>query len=195
MIKKFLWAYLSISVGLLFFAVVVKHIQADTTPKQADVTITAIVPETTVTFSGVAPASSTVTIKEGVVVIGTTVTNPSGVFTRTITSSPGSHIFSLYYTDTAGRTTPETYFNGVNLPVHVDTPISNTHLPPTIALSKSPISQGESVLVFGQGAPGSTVHVFLNGGEKFSGVIGGGSDWQFNLTSGYTAGTNTLYAY
>src|SRR4030065_1824048 len=99
MIKKFICCYLSICTSLLFFAVVVKHIQADTTPKQADVTVTAIVPETTVTFSGFAPASSTVTIKEGAVVIGTTVTNPRCGFTRTIISSPGSHNFSLYYTD------------------------------------------------------------------------------------------------
>ena len=195
MIKKIFWGYLSISVSLLFFAVMINYAQADTTPKQSDVTITAIVPETTVTFSGFAPASSTVTIKEGGSSIGTATTSPGGTFTKTIISSPGLHDFSLYYTDTAGRTTPETYFNGINLPAHVDTPVSNIHLPPTIALSKSQISQGESTLVFGQGAPGSTVHVFLNGAEKFNGVIGGGSDWQFLLSSGYSTGANSLYAY
>ncbi|OGY22172.1 MAG: hypothetical protein A2126_00590 [Candidatus Woykebacteria bacterium GWB1_45_5] len=195
MIKKIFCLYLSISVSLLFFLVGTRQARADPPPVEAQVTITATVPETTVTFSGFAPASSTVTLKEGVVVIGTTTTNPSGVFTRTVVSSSGLHDFSLYYTDTAGRTTPETYFNGTNLPPHVDTPISNIHLPPTIALSKSPISQGESVLVFGQGAPGSTVHVFLNGGEKFSAVVGGGSDWLFTLSSGYNVGANSLYAY
>lgn len=195
MIKRIFCCYLCLCIWLLFFTVAARKTNADTTPKQAEVTITAVVPETTVTFSGFAPASSTVTIKESGAVIGTTVTNPSGTFNKTILSSPGLHDFSLYLTDTAGRTTPETYFNGVNLPAHVDTPISNIHLPPTIALSKYSISQGETVAVFGQGAPGSTVHVFLNGGEKFSGVIGGGSDWLFTLSSGYNAGANTLYAY
>jgi hypothetical protein len=160
MIKRLFCCCLCFCVWLLFFTVATKKTNADTTPKQADVTITAVVPETTVTFSGFAPASSTITIKESGTPIGTAVTNPSGSFTRTITSSPGLHDFSLYYTDTAGRTTPETDFNGVNLPVHLDTPISNIHLPPTIALSKTTINKGDSVAVFGQGAPGSTVHVF-----------------------------------
>jgi len=195
MIERVFCFWLSIGVSLLFFAVAVQKTSADTTPKQADVTITAVVPETTVTFSGYAPASSTVTIKESGLVIGTTVTNPSGVFTKTIVSSDGLHDFSLYLTDTGGLDTPETYFNGVNLPVHLDTPISDIHLPPTIALSKTTINKGDSVAVFGQGAPGSTVHVFLNSAEKFSGVIGGGSDYQFILTSGYNSGANTLYAY
>src|SRR4030067_784740 len=111
MIKKISCCFLSFCTVVLFSAVATHKAYGDTTPKQADVVITAVVPETTVTFSGFAAASSTVTIKEGVATVGTTVTNPSGVFSRTIISSPGLHDFSLYYTDTSGRTTPETFFN------------------------------------------------------------------------------------
>jgi len=161
----------------------------------SDVTVTATVPDSTATFSGFAAANSTVTIKDNGVTAATTVANASGIFNRTIVSSPGLHDFALFLTDTSGRTTPETLFENVNLPFHVDTAISNIHLPPTIELSRTNITNGESTLVFGQGAPGSTLHLMLNGNEIYSTVIGGGSDWQFTLSSGYIIGTNSLYAY
>jgi len=160
----------------------------------ADVTITATVPNSTATFSGWAPASSVVTIKDNGSAVATTVTNPGGQFNRTVDSSAGAHDFALFYTDTAGLTTPETTFS-VNLPNQIDTPISDIHLPPTIALSKNPIVKGETVAAFGQAAPGSTLHFFLNGSEKAT-IVLSTSNWQVNIgPSDYVVGTNTLYAY
>lgn len=160
-----------------------------------NVTITATVPDSTATFTGYAAGGSTVTFKDNSVVAGTVVTLPSGTFSKTVVSTPGLHDFAVYFTDTSGRTTPETLFSGINLPFHADTPISNVHLPPTIDLTKTSIVSGEDVTVLGQGSPGSTIHVFLNGVEIYSGLIGSGSDWQYTLNSGYQTGTNTFRAH
>ena len=46
----------------------------------------------------------------------------------------------------------------------------------------------------GQGSPGSTLHLFLNGGEIYSGVLGG-SDYNVAISSGYSVGANSIYAY
>lgn len=185
MLKRTVFSLLIVTVSVLFFSV---KIQA------ADVTVSGTVPNATVTFSGFAPPSSTITIKEGVTTIGTTVTNASGSFSKVVISTPGSHDFSLTLTDTSGRTTPATTFSGVVVVNQADTPITNIHMPPTIALSKSTILTGESTLVYGQGAPSSTVRVYLNGSQKFSGTIGGSGSWQFTLSSGYNTGSNTIYA-
>lgn len=160
----------------------------------SDVTITATVPDSTATFSGYAPASSVVTIKDNGTATGTTTTAGGGTFTRTVISTPGLHDFALYFTDTSGRTTPETLFDDVNLPFHTDTPVNDVHLPPTIALSRTSIVSGEGVNIFGQAAPGSTVHIILNGTEVFSGVLDS-SDYNFLLSSGYVVGDNTIHSY
>ena len=183
MIKKVTCGILLVTISF-FFCLVKIH--------AADVTVTGVVPPTTVTLSGVAPASSTITIIEDGIVVATTVTSVAGTFSKTVTSTAGIHNYSLFLTDTGGLTAPNTDFNNVTLTVHTDTQINNIHLPPTIALSRYTINNGGSTLIYGQGAPGSTVHVYLNGAEKFSGVIG--SAWQFILSNGYHQGNNTIYA-
>lgn len=159
-----------------------------------NVTVTATVPDSTATFNGFAPGSSVVTIKDGGTPTGTTTTNPAGTFSKTVISSPGLHDFALYLTDTSGRTTPETLFDNVSLPFHADTTINDVHLPPTIELSRTSIFSGEGVNIFGQAAPGSTIHIILNGAEIFSSVLGS-SDYAFLLNSGYVTGDNTIYSY
>ena len=183
--KKLICSFLVFTISSVFFLV---------KAHAADVTVTGIVPPTTITLSGRAPASSTVTIREDGSIVATTVTSVAGTFTRTITSTPGLHNYSLTLIDTAGRGTPATNFNNVNLPIHGNIPISNIHMPSTIAISKTPIYKGEASLIYGQAAPGSTIHVLLNGSEKFSGVVGA-SSWQFTLGSGYNVGNNSIYAY
>lgn len=161
----------------------------------ASVTITATVPPASATFSGFAPASSVVSFKDNGVVAATTLTSVLGTFSQQVVSSPGVHDFALFLTDTAGRTTPETTFSGVTLINQTDTPISNVLLPPTITLSQSSIFNGQGVLVFGQGSPGSTVHVVVNGTERFTSSLSN-SDWQFSLDKNYYhLGTNSIYAF
>ncbi len=167
---------------------------ATTCSVSGDVTVTATVPDSTATFSGYAPGSSVVTIKDNTVAAGSTTTNPSGTFSKTVVSTPGSHDFALYFTDTSGRNTPETIFSGVNLPFHTDTPVNDVHLPPTIELSRSSITNGEGINIFGQAAPGSTVHVILNGTEIFSSVLSS-SDYSFLVNSGYSVGSNSVHTF
>ncbi len=157
-------------------------------------TTTATVSNSTVTFTGVAPTSSIITFKDNSIVAGTTTTDPAGNFAKTVTSTPGLHDFVLNLTDTSGRTTPDTTFSGVNLPNQIDTPINNVLLPPTIDISKTSIYSGETVAILGQGSPGSTLHIILNGSEIYSGVLGG-SDYNIALNSGYTVGSNSIHAY
>lgn len=161
------------------------------------ISITATVPDTTVTFSGFAPESSSVTIKEDSTVVGTTTTNSLGHFSKQLVSTPApaSHTFSLFYIDSSSRVSATTVLPPVNLPVHLDTTLENIHLSPTIELSKTSIFKGESVAVFGQGSPGSTIHVVVNGVEKYSKSLTTG-DWQYTFGSNiYTVGTNSIYAY
>jgi hypothetical protein len=190
-----LFVFLINSSGIAVAASCSPIFPSTTCSNSEDITITATVPDSTATFTGFAPGSSTVTFKDNTVVTGTVVTLPSGTFTKTVISTPGLHDFAVYFTDTSGRTTPETLFPGINLPYHADTPISNVHLPPTIELTRDSIVTGESTTVLGQAAPGSTIHVFLNGVEVYSALIGAGSDWQHTFSSGYQIGSNTLKAY
>ncbi|MDP2671098.1 MAG: hypothetical protein Q8P13_01395 [bacterium] len=187
MVKKLVFLYLIFGVSLLFS--LVKPVAA------ANVNVTSTVPETTITFSGYASASATVTIKESGTTVGTTTANGSSLFSKQITTNPGSHDFTLRQTDTSGRTTPDTSLSGVTASAHLNTAVADIHLAPTIALSKSSINKGETTKILGRGAAGSTIHVFLNGTQKFSGTVASGSDWQFNLSSGYSVGSNTIYAY
>jgi hypothetical protein len=184
--KRFFEAFLLLGLALLF----------QTDSQAADVNVGATVPDSSVSFSGFAPAGSTVTIRDSGTTVATTTTSAAGTFSRSFVTTAGVHDFSLFLTDTVGRTTPETFFDDVNVPTHADLPISNVHLPPTIALSKTSINKGETTLVSGQAAPGSTVHVIVNGVERYSAVVGSGSSWQFTLTqTGYQVGNNSIHAY
>lgn len=157
------------------------------------VSITAVVPETTVTFSGFAPGSSIVYFKEGEFIIGSAVTDTSGVFNKTITSTADTHTIQIYLIDTQGRTTPTVTLPIFSLTNHNDLQISNIHLPPTISVTKTTIQQGQIVSIFGQGSPGSKVDIYVNNVKKFVANIGSDSKWQFDLNGGGLADQNTFY--
>jgi hypothetical protein len=146
-----------------------------------------------VTVSGYAPPNSVITIKQNGSIIGNTTTSSAGAFNKTLSATPGTHTYSLYFTDTHGLESSEVSFSGIVINNQADTPITNIHMPPTIALGTSSIFNGESTLVYGQGAPGSTLHLFLNSKEIFTTVIHG--QWSYNLSSGYVIGNNSLFAY
>ncbi|MDP2671096.1 MAG: hypothetical protein Q8P13_01385 [bacterium] len=179
---------------LIVFPALVSFFVSTSSVSAAQNTITANVAGTSATFSGFAAPKALVTIKEGGSVIGTVQASSAGTFSKKIVSDPGLHTFSLYQTDSAGRATPLTTIKDVSLANHFDTPVSNIHLPPTIALSRSSLTSGESVTVSGQGAPGSTVNLFLNGTRVYNAKIGASGKWQFVITSGYKIGSNSVYA-
>ena len=167
---------------------------ATTCDTSDNVSITAVVPDTTVTFSGYAPGSSIVYFKEGEFIIGSTVTAVDGTFSKTITSSPTTHTIQVYLIDTQGRTTPTVTLPAFTLTSHLDLQINNLNLPPTISVTKTKIQQGQIVSIFGQGAPGSRVDIYVNNVKKFVTNIGTDSKWQFDLNGGGLADQNTFYA-
>lgn len=167
---------------------------ATTCDVTGNVTVTAVVPDTTLTFSGYAPSGSVVYFKEGDFIVGTVVTASNGVFSKTITSTPGSHTYLIYLIDNQGRTTPEVILDPVTLITQVDIPISNIHLPPTIALSKNKVAQDQVVSIFGQAAPGSTVDLYVNGIKRYSAMVGNNNTWQFDLNAATLPDQTIFYA-
>lgn len=161
---------------------------------ESSVTVTAVVPDTSVTFSGYAPVGSVVYFKEGEFVVGTVVTPSTGIFSKTVISTPGSHAYLVYLTDNLGRTTPETILDPVNLITQSDLPIANIHLPPTIALSKTKVAQDQLVSISGQAAPGSNIDLYVNGFKRFTALVGASSTWQFDLTASTLPDQTTFYA-
>lgn len=160
----------------------------------AENTVTATVPYTTATLSGFAPPAAIITIKEDGVIAATTTANSDGTFSKSLISNEGTHSYTIYYTDTSGLTSPEMVFNGIVLSNHLDTPITGIHLPPTISLSRTSIIKGESTIVSGQAAPGSTLNLFLNGTRVYNAPVASNGKWQFILKESYKLGSNELYA-
>ncbi len=167
---------------------------ATTCSVSGDVSITATVPDTTVTFSGFAPGGSVVYFKEGNFIVGSTVSASNGTFSKSIVSTPGDHTFIVYLTDNEGRTTPEVTLSPVSLSTHSDYPIINIHLPPTISVSKTQASQGDVVTLSGQGSPGSGIDIYVNDIKRFNALVGQDSKWSFALNGGNLADDNTFYA-
>ena len=163
--------------------------------KAADVDVSATVPDSTASFSGFGVPGAIITIKEGSNVVGATIANASGEFSKTIVSTPGEHTFSIFQTDTSGRSTPEIVLPTLTLPFHIDTPVENIQLPPTLELSKTTINEGSSLKVFGQGTPGSKVNLFLNDVQISSLTVNSGGDWEFVLKGGYKLGGNEIRAF
>lgn len=200
MFKPKLFVCLLAAFVFLFFAKT-SHAQtctpvfpATTCDVENNVTITATVPDTTITFSGFAPGSSVVYIKEGDFIVGSVVTASTGQFSKAVVSTPGSHTFVIYLTDNQGRTTPEVTLPPVSLSVHLDLPIANLHLPPTIAVSKTKANQSEVVTVSGQASPGATIDLYVNNIKRFSTLVGNTSTWQFDLNGGNFGDHNNFYA-
>lgn len=159
-----------------------------------DVNVSATVPATTVTFSGFAPPSSVVFVKETGLIVGSAVTDSSGHFSKTIVSTSGQHSYTIYLIDNQGRSTPEVPFDNLNLINQLDTPVTNINLPPTIAVTKTKIAQGEIATVFGQSAPGSVTNVYVNNVKRFSLMVGNDGKWQIDLNGVNIADHSEFYA-
>jgi len=102
---------------------------ATTCSTAESVTVTAIVPDTTVTFSGYAPAGAVIYFKENAFIIGTAVSNSIGLFSKLLQVHLVTHTYLVYLTDTTGLNTPEVALNPITLMTQADTPVANIHLP------------------------------------------------------------------
>lgn len=167
---------------------------ATTCSTSGNVNVQAVVPDTTVTFSGFAPAGSVVFMKETGLIIGSTVTDSSGHFSKTVVGTAGQHTYTIYLIDNQGQSTPEVTLPTVNLMNHLDVPITGINLPPTIQVSKTKIAQGEIATIFGQSSPGSTVNVYVNSIKRFSLTVGSDSKWEISLNGVNIADHSVFYA-
>ncbi len=116
--------------------------------------------ETTLTVSGRAYPWSTVILLRGAVQVATTVAGPDAQFTITTQQAEGNYNYTVYTTDSEGRRSSTFSFN-VGLSEGTSTQIGGIFIPPTIAVDKKFVEWGESLPILGQGAPDSTVDIFV----------------------------------
>ncbi len=116
--------------------------------------------ETTLTVSGRAYPWSTVILLRGAVQVATTVAGPDAQFTITTQQAEGNYNYTIYTTDSDGRRSSTFSFN-VGLSEGTSTQIGGIFIPPTIAVDKKFVEWGESIPILGQGAPNSTVDIFV----------------------------------
>lgn len=160
-----------------------------------DLSVTIRVGSTTLTFSGKTSPSAQVTFMESGAVVGTTQADTNGDFSKSlIYFIEGTYTISIYSTDSSNRTTSTVSYSRT-LTLGQDTTVSNVVLPPTINLSSSSVTAGDSLTISGETALSSTIDLtFSNSGTGSTSPNAVGS-WQYSYdTSGLSAGSYSVYA-
>ncbi len=166
------------------------------------VTVTATVPsappvdepDTTIIFNGLAYPSSQVTIRQDGSIIATVPADPQAQFNVSAIVDPGIHTYSVFGEDADGRTGRASNFT-LSLTKGTITTISGIFLAPTISVTASELSPGDTITVLGITVPQSTVSIFLNT-VSATGVhaAAGESVYQVNAGSGGTWSRSFLAA-
>jgi len=114
-----------------------------------------------VVFEGVAYYKSEVTIlKDGQVAV-TTLSNEKGGFSAILTKLPkGVYTFGIKAKDSKGRESI-VYSITITLRPQTRNTISGIFIPPTIELSTNIVSPGDTLRIFGEAVPKSTVEVWI----------------------------------
>jgi hypothetical protein len=123
---------------------------------------------TTVNFSGMAYPSSTITILQNGVVAATTVADPQANFSVSLTNlSTGTYTFDIYADDNNGVKSVSLSF-----PVYVTSGtiinIGGIFLAPTINVDKSQVERGDTLTVFGQTTPQSSVNILFHSDQAIA---------------------------
>ena len=121
-----------------------------------------------VNFSGRAYPQSSVTLLKDAQVVATTVAGPDSNFQINLSGlGAGGYIFGIYGTDNQGNRSPSLTFP-ITLSAGVTTYVSGIFIAPTISVDKSEVKKGDTIGIFGQSTPSSTVTVGVNSpGEVF----------------------------
>ena len=182
---------LLVAIGLCVIPIKLLYAQS----QQYDVTITASVPDTTVTFAGDTSPYGFVTILDGVIAVGTTIADQNGVFSKTISAvTEGNHIFGVKAEDGDGIETSTVTFD-LDIVSQTDTVISNILMPTTINLNKSSVVAGESFRVSGICTPNTTVDVYVQGqGKVGDDNANNAGNWNLDLNATYGVGAHSVYA-
>jgi hypothetical protein len=125
---------------------------------------------TQVTFAGKAyPLSAVSILKDGQLAIKT-IAGSDAAFSAALTGvSAGNHNFSVYSEDAQGRRSALFAFP-VTVTYGASTNVSGIFLAPTIDVDKAEVKRGDTVTIFGQTAPNSSVTISVNSDEEFFGT-------------------------
>jgi len=165
---------------------------------QTEISVSIGVGDTILTLEGFTSSNSQVTIKEGEVVVGTTVAGSDGSFSKSLLDqTAGLHTISVYSTDINGLATA-TVTSSISLTAFAETTLANIILPPTVSLSQSQITKGESLGVSGLAVPSSTITLVVANAvsgttQTETAISSSDGSWSFSFdTSSCTADNDYL---
>lgn len=163
------------------------------------VNITATVPappDTIVSFSGIAYPNAPVTILQNGASFLSTTANAQGDFSvAKNNATAGTYTYTLSATDAQGRSGPS-----INIITTVasqtTTSVSNIFFGPTIVLSDSSISVGDSVTLSGITSPSSSVAIYVakNTTTTYTVTANSSGAWTKTFSSELTEGTYSIRA-
>jgi hypothetical protein len=124
------------------------------------------IPSATVNFSGRAyPLSRVVVLRDGAPVVST-IEGPDARFNISVTGvSAGTATFAVYGEDSDGRHSGNFSFPLI-ITAGVTVDISGIFISPTIAVDKNAVAKGDTVTIFGQSIPESTVVISIHSAQE-----------------------------
>lgn len=185
--------------------------------------IAPVTPVTGVVFSGRAYPKTTVTLLKDAQVAATTLAGADAKFQINVSGlSGGNYNFSVYSEDNKGIRSSLLTFP-VSVTSGVTTNVGGIFIAPTIAVDKSEVKQGDTIVIFGQSTPASEITISISSeNESFvkkttdasgvyllnfdtsvldlgqhnakSKVALGGEISSFSKTVGFTVGTKNVLA-
>lgn len=117
-------------------------------------------PQTSIQITGRAYPKSQVTVLRDGIAVATTVAGEDAQFSVTASQGAGNYLFGVYTTDYSGRRST-VYTFMVGLTEGTSTSVGGIFFPPTIAVERRTVEWGESLPILGQGAPESTVNIYV----------------------------------
>ncbi len=136
-------------------------------------------PQTAVIFSGFAYPNSKVTLLKDGQIAGTIFADANASFQITAPNLfGGNYIFSIYSEDSKGFSS-----SLLNFPIDVitgaTTQVRGILIPPTIAVDKSEVKQGDNITIFGQAVPLSEINIVVSTGKEFFVKTNAGRDGNY----------------
>jgi hypothetical protein len=123
-----------------------------------------VVPDTTLTVSGLASPGALVTIYDANTIIGTTLADGNARFTKEFVAlEPGLINLRLEFIDKSGRKS-NIVTDTVSLAFHKQTAVEY-FLPPTLGIDPIKVAQGDQVVFFGSSVPNSQLSIVIDGGN------------------------------
>ena len=157
--------------------------------------------QSTVTISGDASPGGRITVLKDGSNVATAQVAANGTFTVTPPAfERGTYTFSTYVTDRTGRRS-SSHATTMSFGQGTNNTISNIIIPPTIVSDTESVALDDTVRVYGEGVPGATIELLVDGAKKFSASttksVAGSQDglWEISFpASSLTRGTHILRA-